>query len=411
MKLLLGSVLALASSTLAITNGPYNIGASSSGFETAVLNTTIFCNVSFSGLKMRDFSVQLGVDAILPSSVDTNQPFNIAARARLVLDRRFSFFSYGFGNRAFDGNVTKFIVNAAGSSPSSTNVVKDGVIPIPRTTWVNNVTTPFEIPVSSSAITLGPFKSAQANSNIVLSFGELNMTLQSYNTTGGPSFLIYNVTCPAQSHPALLGSVAVGGSGSTTAIKPQNTGSIPIIPANSTAASTGYTYSCSFSGLGSSGVRVSFAGAKGSNAALTAGSTFSVRSVQGNIYSSAALVSLIKSKYSTATDFALTLSNLAFDATNASPATQNGIPSGGLTSSKQSLTSTAVATIPNGAPGTTFGPVSFTAGASGSPSLVSLGAASGSLKIYNGTNTLLATVTFSCPALSPAVPLLAYDGE
>ncbi|CAD6923888.1 unnamed protein product, partial [Tilletia controversa] len=167
---------------------------------------------------------------------------------------------------------------------------------------------------------------------------------------------------------------------------------------------------CTFTDLGSTAVRVSLGGARANNAAVAPGGAISVTKGQGNIYSSAALVSLIQGKYANAATFSVGISTLNFNAANASPSTKNGIPSTGYTSAKIAVSSTAVATIPSGAPTTTLPAVTFTAGStSGTTATVSLGSAAGNLNLFDSAGASIATVPFSCPALSPDVPIFPFD--
>ncbi|KAE8240680.1 hypothetical protein A4X13_0g7654, partial [Tilletia indica] len=220
--------------------------------------------------------------------------------------------------------------------------------------------------------------------------------------------LVANITCPAQTRPASLAYVNVGATTNTATVTPAPVTSIPTIPINSTAGVTGYTYNCTFTGVGSAAVNVSLGGVKNSNAPVVSGSTIALSQGQGNIFSSQALVNLIKAKYSTATSFSLTVSTLNFNAINATPASKNGLTTA-QTSPIQPLSASAVITVPSTAPTTPLADITFTAGASGSTALLSLGSAAGSLTVYNSANTAVATVAFSCPALSPAVPIFPFD--
>ncbi|KAK0554017.1 hypothetical protein OC846_002302 [Tilletia horrida] len=407
MKFTLATALSLAGLAAAATNGPYAVGAATSGFETGVLNSTILCNVSSTGLNLKNQVIGFGIAANLPNIVAASQPFYVQAAARLIVPASINNLAYGFGARTYNGTATKVLVNAKGSTPSQVDAASPSGIKIPSAPVNSGAVSVLNVPAIGSSIQVGPF-SGGANSQVVFSIGDLAATINTYNSTGQATFLVANITCPAQTRPASLAYVAVGASGSTTAINPAGVASIPTIPVNSTAGVTGYTYSCTFTNVGTAPVQVSLGGAKASNAAVASGSTISVTQGQGNIYSSQALVSLIQSKYPSATNFAITISSLAFNAVNASPSTQNGIPSGGLSSPSQPITSSAVITIPSGAPTTTLPAVNFTAGASGTTAQISLGAAAGTLLVYNGSSQL-ASVAFSCPALSPNVPIFPYD--
>ncbi|KAK0554016.1 hypothetical protein OC846_002301 [Tilletia horrida] len=410
MKFTLATALSLAGyAAAAATNGPYAVGAATSGFETGVLNSTILCNVSSTGLNLKNQVIGFGIAANLPNIVNVSQPFYVQAAARLIVPASINNLAYGFGARTYAGTATKVLVNAKGSTPSQVDAAAPSGIVIPSAPVNSGAVSVLNVPAIGSNIKVGTFKGTAANSQVVFSIGDLAATVNTYNSTGGATFLVANITCPAQTRPASLAYVAVGSGTTVTTITPATIASIPTIPVNSTAGVTGYTYSCTFTNVGTAPVQVSLGGAKASNAAVASGTTFSVTQGQGNIYSSAALVSLIQGKYPSANNFAITIASLAFNAINATPTTQNGIPSGGLNSGVLPVSSTAVAAIPSGAPTTTLPAVSFTAsGASGTTASVSLGAASGTLFVYNGS-TQLASVAFSCPALSPNVPIFPYD--
>ncbi|KAK0544483.1 hypothetical protein OC846_006052 [Tilletia horrida] len=407
MKATFGSLLALVGAAVAATDGPYSIGAVSAGFETGVLNSTILCNVSSTGLNLKNQVIGFGIAANLPNIVNASQPFYVQAAARLIVPASINNLAYGFGARTYAGTATKVLVNAKGSTPSQIDAAAPSGIVIPSAPVVSGGVSVLNVPAIGSSIQAGPF-TGSANGQVVFSIGDLAATVKTYNSTGGATFLVANITCPAQTRPASLAYVAVAGSGSTAPVNPAGVASIPTIPVNSTAGVTGYTYTCNFQGVGTAPVQVSLGGVKASNAAVASGGSISVGSGQGNIYSSQALVNLLSAAYPSANQFTITISNLDFNAVNASPSTQNGIPAGGLTSSPQPVAANAVVAIPDGAPATTLPPVTFTAGASGSTAQISLGGASGTLTGYNG-NTQVASVPFSCPALSPNVPIFPYD--
>ncbi|KAK0558941.1 hypothetical protein OC844_004763 [Tilletia horrida] len=409
MKLTIASVLSLIGAAFAATDGPYSIGPSPAGFETGVLNATLFCNVSSTGLNLKNQQIAFGVAALLPNRVNASQPFSVVAATRLIVPASINNLAYGFGARTYAGNATKVIVNAQGSTPAFIDAASTP-IPIPSAPVVSGGPTVLEVPGNGGTITVGPFTGA-ANSNIVFSFGDINAIIKTYNSTGGATFLVANVTCPAQARPASLAYVAVGGTGSTTAIVPSSNGNIPTVPINSTSGTTAYTYSCTFTGIGTSPVTLSVGGSKASNNAVTSGSSVAISLGQGNIYVTPALTSLFTAKYSSGTAYSLNVTTLNFAATNASPSTKNGIPGSGIATPITPVSSTtAVLSLPSGAPATTLPDIAFTAsGASGSTSLISIGSAAGSVTIYNSANAAIATVPFSCPALSPNVPVLPFD--
>ncbi|KAK0531447.1 hypothetical protein OC835_003665 [Tilletia horrida] len=409
MKLTVASVLSLIGAAAAATTGPYSIGASTSGYEVGVLNSTIICNVTSTGLNLKNQQILFGIKAALPNRISSSQSFYVTAGTRLIVPASINNLAYGFGARTYAGNATKVIVNAQGATPATLDAAATAPIAIPSAPVVSGGVSVLNVPGSGKTIKVGPFKGAAANSKIVFSIGEIGATVKTYDSAGAATFLTANIVCPAQSRPASLAYVNVGGSGSTTTLTPANNGVIPTIPLNSTAGVTGYTYNCAFTGLGSAAVRVSLGGAKASNAAVASGSTISITKGQGNIYSSAALVSLIQGGFPSATKFSVKISTLNFAASGATPALKNGIPSTGYTSAQLAVSSTAVATIPSGAPTTTLPAVSFTAGASGSTAYISLADAAGTLNLFDSTGASVGTVAFSCPALSPDVPIFPFD--
>ncbi|KAK0526086.1 hypothetical protein OC834_004931 [Tilletia horrida] len=408
MKLTVASVLSLVGAAAAATDGPFSIGAAASGFEIGVLNTTILCNVTSTGLNLKNQVIGFGIAASLPNLVKANQPFYVQAATRLIVPASINNLAYGFGARTYAGNATQVIVNALGSTPSTLDAASTP-LPIPSAPVVSGGVSILNVPAVGASLKVGPFMGATANSKVVFSIGSIAALVRTYDASGKATFLVANISCPAQSRPASLAYVAVGAAvANSTAVVPPAVASIPTIPMNSTAGVTGYSYTCTFTNVGKATVRVSLGAVKASNAAVASGSSISITSGQGNIFASAALVKLIKSKYANANSFSLTVANLAFNAVNASPASINGIPSGGLTSSVLPASADTVITVPKDAPATTLAPISFTAGASGSTALISLGAASGTLAVYQDAN-LLANVAFSCPALAPQVPIFPWD--
>ncbi|KAE8194160.1 hypothetical protein CF328_g4834 [Tilletia controversa] len=408
MKLALASSLALVGAASAATSGPYNLGVSNSGFETGVLNATLLCNVTSTGLNLKNQQILFGVAAILPNRVDATQSFNVIAGTRLIVPASINNLAYGFGARYYAGNATKVIVNAQGSTPAFIDAATKP-LPIPSAPVVSGGVSVLEVPGKGGVITVGPFKAASANSNIVFSFGDIAAVVKTYNATGGATFLVANIACPAQARPASLAFVASGGAGSTNIVTPSGGEAITTIPINSTAGSTGYTYSCTFDGIGTSPITLSVAGAKTNNAAVASGSNVALSLGQGQIFVEKALTDLFIAKYPTANGYKLNVTTLNFLASGASPASKNGAPSTGYATPITPVSSTTTAlTIPDGAPTNTLPDISFTAGASGGTALLSLGSAGGIVTIYSG-NAVVGTSAFSCPALSPATPIFPFD--
>ncbi|KAL9936127.1 hypothetical protein V8E36_004969 [Tilletia maclaganii] len=411
MKLTVASVLALAGAASAATDGPYSIGASPSGFETGVLNATLICNVTSTGLNLKNQQIAFGVAAILPNRVNASQPFNVIAGTRLIVPASINNLAYGFGARSYSGNATKVVINAKGSTPSSIDAAGTKAIPIPSAPIASGLPAVLNVPGNNGVISVGPFKPTASNTNVIFSFGDINAQILASKADGTPTILNATVACPAQARPASLAFVAAGGVGSTTTINPSGGGNIPTIPINSTAGTTAFTYSCTFTNVGVSPVTLSVGGAKVNNAPVTAGGPVAISLGQGNIFVTPSLTALFTAKYSAGTAYSLNVTTLNFNAVNASPASKNGIPSGGLSTpiTPVSTTTTAVLSLPSGAPATTLPDITFTATTSGTVAQLSIGSAAGSVNVYNSANAVIATVPFTCPALSPAVPVLPYD--
>ncbi|KAK0529335.1 hypothetical protein OC834_003678 [Tilletia horrida] len=400
MKFSLAAVLALAGAAAAATDGPYSIGAADSGFEKGVLNTTLVCNVASTGLNLKNQKILLGVAANVPNRVNVNQPFYLYASTRLIVPASINSLAYGFGARTYGGKATSVKVVATGSTPSTVEAAGSAGLTIESAPVIQNGPSVIYAPGQGKSLQVGTFKRSSAGA-IVFSFGAIEATVNTYDANGKATFLTATVTCPAQSKPVSLAFVSVGGSGSTATLSPSSSVSIPTVPVNTTAGTIGFTYNCNFAGYGQAPVRISVGGVKQQDG-------FSITQGQGNIYVSSELVALAKSKNSAASKFKLTVNELNFLATNASPSTKNGIPSGGLTSGTLDLSTSSVVVLPSGAPAQTLPAITFTPSGSAT-TLISIGSASGSVTILDNFSRTLDTISFSCPALSPAVPVLPFD--
>ncbi|CAD6887861.1 unnamed protein product [Tilletia controversa] len=400
MKFALASALALVGAASAATNGPYAIGASAAGSEKGVLNTTLTCNVQSTGLNLKNQKILLGVAANIPNRVHSNQPFYLYASTRLIVPASINNLAYGFGARTYGGKATSVTVKASGSSPSSVDAAGSAGLTIQNASVVQNGPSVLYAPGQGKSLKVGTFKRSSAGP-IVFSFGDIEATVNTYDANGKPTIITAKVSCPAQDKPVSLAFVSVGGSGSTTTLTPSSSVKIPTVPADTTAGTIGLDYSCTFTGYGKAPVRIYVGGVKEADG-------FSITKGQGNIYISSQVVTLAKGKNPSASKFKLKVNTLNFEATNASPSTKNGIPSGGISSGILPLSTSSVVTLPSGAPSTTLPAISFSPSGS-STSLISIGSAAGTVTIYDSSSKVLDTVSFSCPALSPAVPVLPFD--
>ncbi|KAK0548482.1 hypothetical protein OC845_003559 [Tilletia horrida] len=406
MKLTIASVLALAGAASAATDGPYGIGAAPAGFIKGVLNTTLNCNITALGiLPIGGYPIPFGVAAVLPDKVNANQPFNVVASTRLIVPKSVNFLAALFGAKFYEGTATKVVVNADGASPASIDAAASGGLAIPRAPINANGVSVLEVPGNGGSITVGPFKGATSTSSVILSFGEIDATVNTYNATGAKTFITAFVKCPAAQRPTSLAFVNTGGSGSTTLINPKSNGQIQTVPLGFTAGVVGLNYNCDFSGFVTGQVRISVGGVA-SNAAVSSGGSIAISQGQGNVYLTSKLISDIKAIVSTAAKYKITISTLNFKAKNATPATKNALAKPFTATAP--LT-TAALVVPAGAPTNTLPDITFTAGASGSTALISLGDVAGSATLLDSDGNDILEIDFTCAAPKPNTGLLPFN--
>ncbi|KAK0568733.1 hypothetical protein OC861_001661 [Tilletia horrida] len=406
MKLTIASVLALAGAASAATDGPYGIGAAPAGFIKGVLNTTLNCNITALGiLPIGGYPIPFGVAAVLPDKVNANQPFNVVASTRLIVPKSVNFLAALFGAKFYEGTATKVVVNADGASPASIDAAASGGLAIPRAPINANGVSVLEVPGNGGSITVGPFKGATSTSSVILSFGEIDATVNTYNATGAKTFITAFVKCPAAQRPTSLAFVNTGGSGSTTLINPKSNGQIQTVPLGFTAGVVGLNYNCDFSGFVTGQVRISVGGVA-SNAAVASGGQIAISQGQGNVYLTSKLISDIKAIVSTAAKYRITISTLNFKAKNATPATKNALAKPFTATAP--LT-TAALVVPAGAPTNTLPDITFTAGASGSTALISLGDVAGSATLVDSDGNDILEIDFTCAAPKPNTGLLPFN--
>ncbi|KAK0536617.1 hypothetical protein OC835_001967 [Tilletia horrida] len=407
-KSLLSSIL-LAGAVVAQTDGPYSLGLAPVGIEKGVLNTTLSCSVTAIGfLPLGTQQIGFGVSALLPGRVSVNQPFSIVAGTRLIVPKSLNSIAGLFGARYYSGTVDSVIVNTPGASPASTDVAKGQTLTIPTAPLNPNGISVLEVPGAGKTLTVGPLTASSAG-NVIISFGAIAASIKTLDKNGKATFITAKVSCPAQQRPTSLAAIAVGGTASTKPIVPSGGGDIPTIPSGQTAGVTGFNYNCDFSGFVQGPVRVSLGGVKPSNAAVQSGGQITLAKGQGNIILSATLVNRIKKIVSIADHTTLTLTTFNLVASNATPATQNIIPDGGITISNIPVKSGAVATVPPTAPQTTLPDINFTAGKSGSTALLSIADAAGNASLRDADDNEILAIDFTCAALSPNVPVFPYD--
>ncbi|KAL9936138.1 hypothetical protein V8E36_004980 [Tilletia maclaganii] len=413
MKLNIVASLALAGAAVAQTDGPAGIGAAPAGFLKGVLNATINCNITaLAILPLGSYKIPFGVSAKLPDKVAAGQPFSVVAGTRLIVPQSVNGLASLFGARFYGGKATKVIVNADGANPSSIDAAAGGGINIPQAPINSRGISVLEVPGNSGTLTVGPF-TADAGSNVVLSFGEIKATVDTFNATGAKTFITAFVTCPAAQRPTSLAFVAVGKSGSTTPIVPNasGVGNIKTVPLDTTAGVVGVNYNCNFGdGLVVGTVRVSIGGVKPTNQPIASGGDITLTQGQANIYLTSSLISKITTITGDAANkINLTVKTVNILAKNATPSKKNVIPSGGITIKGVPLKAGAVITVPKGAPTNTLPDITFTAGESGTTALLSLGSTTGSASLIQPDGQELLEVDFVCNALSPATGLLPYD--
>ncbi|KAK0548483.1 hypothetical protein OC861_001662 [Tilletia horrida] len=406
MKLTVASVLALAGAASAATDGPYGIGAAPAGFIKGVLNTTITCNITALGvLPIGGYQIPFGVAAVLPDKVNANQPFNVVASTRLIVPKTVNFLASLFGAVTYAGTATKVVVNADGANPSSIDAAKGQTLTIPNATVNANGVSVLEVPGNGGSITVGPFQGATSTSSIILSFGEIDATVKTFDKTGKATFVTAFVKCPAAQRPTSLAFVNTGGSGSTTLIQPKSNGQIQTVPLGFTAGVVGLNYNCDFSGFVTGTVRISVGGVA-SNAPVSSGGSITISQGQGNVYLTSKLISDIKAIVSVADSYKITISTLNFKAKNASPATKNALATPFSATAKLN---TQPLVVPEGAPSNTLPDITFTAGESGSTALISLGNVVGSATLLDSDGNDILDIDFTCAAPKPNTGLLPFN--
>ncbi|KAE8212422.1 hypothetical protein CF327_g3927 [Tilletia walkeri] len=405
-KALLSSIL-LAGAAVAQTDGPFSIGLAPVGIEKGVLNTTLACNVTAIGfLNLGSQNIGFGVAANLPGRASINQPFFVTAGTRLIVPKSLSSLAGLFGARYYTGTVDSVTLNTAGATTASVEAAKGVAIPVaPLNT---NGISVLEVPGNGQSLTVGPIKASKAG-NVVLSFGAIAATIKTLDSAQKATFITAKVSCPAQARPVSLAGITVGGTASTATITPAGVGALPTIPADKTAGVTGFNYQCDFSGFVQGVVRVSLGGVKPTNAQVKSGQPIVLSQGQGNIILSDALVSNIKQIVSIADHTTLTLTTFNLVASNATPAKQNIIPSGGIVVNNVPIKGGAVATIPPTAPQSTLPDIKFTAGPSGSTAFISIADAAGNASLRDADDNEILAIDFTCAALSPTVPVFPYD--
>ncbi|KAK0524549.1 hypothetical protein OC834_005488 [Tilletia horrida] len=407
-KSLLSSIL-LAGAVVAQTDGPYQLGLAPVNIEKGVLNTTLNCNVTAIGfLNLGSQPIGFGVAANLPGRVSVNQPFYVTAGTRLIVPKSLSSLAGLFGAKYYTGTVDSVVLNTAGASTASIDAAKGTTINIPAAPLNSNGVSVLEVPGGGNSLTVGPIKATKAGT-VILSFGQISATVKTLDKDRKATFITAKVVCPAQKRPTSLAGIAVGGSDSTSTITPPGVGALPTIPADKTAGVTGFNYNCDFSGFVQGVVRVSLGGVKPTNAQVRSGGKITLSQGQGNIILSDDLVNQIKSIVSIADHTTLTLTTFNVVAVNASPATQNIIPSGGITVNNVPIQGGAVVTVPPTAPQTTLPDINFTAGASGSTAFLSIADAAGNASLRDADDNEILAIDFTCAALSPNVPVFPYD--
>ncbi|CAD6890391.1 unnamed protein product [Tilletia controversa] len=409
-KALLSSILLAGAAVAAGTDGPYSLGLAPVGIEKGLLNTTLDCDVTALGLlPLGKQKIGFGVYAFLPGRVSINQPFSIVASTRLIVPASLNGLAGLLGAKYYSGTVDSVVVNTPGASPSSTDVAKNANLTIPAAILNTKGVSVLEVPGPGKSIIVGPL-TASKDGNVVISFGAISASITTLDARMNKSLISAKVVCAAQKRPISVAAITVGGNRSTKPIVPKGGGGkIPTIPEGQTAGVTGFNYICDFSGFIRGPVRVSLGAVKASNAQVASGGKITLAQGQGNIILSQKLVDDIKAIVSIADHTTLTLTTVNLVASNASPATQNIIPAGGISVSNVAIAAGAVAVIPPGAPQQTLPDINFTAGESGSTALISIGDAAGNASLRDSDDNEILAIDFTCAALSPNVPVFPYD--
>ncbi|KAL9932898.1 hypothetical protein V8E36_008153, partial [Tilletia maclaganii] len=101
---------------------------------------------------------------------------------------------------------------------------------IPSAVIASGLPAVLNVPAAGGGIHAGPFKGASADSNDILSFGDVNACIVAYKADGTPIVLNTSIACPAQARPASPACVAVGGTSATTTITPAALPPLPSLP-------------------------------------------------------------------------------------------------------------------------------------------------------------------------------------
>ncbi|KAK0519661.1 hypothetical protein OC834_007308 [Tilletia horrida] len=183
-------------------------------------------------------------------------------------------------------------------------------------------------------------------------------------------------------------------------------------PAQLTTAVSSYTPSCSFTGIGKQTMQVSLAGLK-ANGLVSSSKPIVFKQGQANINITSGIASFLRSSHPTATKVSVKLTTFQVAVSNASPATTNLVPSSGYTSAVYSLSTSGAATasLPRGAPASTFPDATFTPTSPGTraTAVLSQGVVAGTINLFNSASSLVAAVPFRCDEGTNRPAVLPYE--
>ncbi|KAE8212255.1 hypothetical protein CF327_g4076 [Tilletia walkeri] len=416
LKLLLsfGALAAAVTAVTAVTTGPYNIGSGHynnatndgsfyfiQGQAKTVVNTSIVCSASGSGLGLTSATFQLQLASFVPNRAnDTSQYVGGLSSIKIgVPSSVTSYFSKAGATSIAAQNGTVLgikyigyrdspIYNATGFRGSTAAQLSGAPYTILS---LGQDETSSKVDTTTGLLTLVPSR------RIVFKRDRLAFSLSGANKT-------VNFICPAGVRSEEIGAANIANlpawPGHTAVL------SVPLSdnytpgtpPLNSTSVVSLYRPRCSFVGIGKQPFEITLGGFKSNK--LISISTPAVFSLgQSNFWISPDLISFFQTKYPSTSTVSLALSAFNVSISNATPSIKNLLPSGGYAASA-ALGAGSFATFPSAAPSTTYPSATFTPLASsigkGQSAVLSFDNVAGSVKLLNSNSAAIATVSFSC---------------
>ncbi|KAE8208459.1 hypothetical protein CF327_g7099, partial [Tilletia walkeri] len=405
---------ALTGIAKALTTGPYDVFSqfdqylpyAFQGHMTSIVNQTIPCDVSGSGLSLTNASFLFKAVSYFPSRINDT---TYAASFRSYVSMGIPLIVTSYFAKAGASSMTirndsvlsvKFSGFADGSAVQAYRIL-GGTMQEARLTGASYTIVSLDgIFGSAGAIPLRGAKSTGPSSNVLAVVPDRRLIIQQDRLTFSLSAAgkIADITCAAGVRPTnfgfanivdLPGPVAGGAFANTIG----GTNSTP--PFNSTTFSSSYRPICTFSGIGKKPIAISLGGFKSNRPISTASPA--VFSLGQSNFGGLSTISLYQTKYPSTNTVSVKLSAFNVSISNATPSIKNLLPAGGFVSAKLSG---GFATFPSAAPSVTYPSATFTPIASsigkGQLAFLSYDNVAGSVKLFDANSTAIATVAFSC---------------